>query len=464
MKKLLKGDFRVLDLCFLLLPIYPLLKLNFSSLLFIIFCVLSLGYGLKDKTISFSKKNLKLFLLTTSYFFLLVISITYAEDKGKGVDWMVKLLPLFLTPFILIFFRPVFSEKLKIKALNIFLIANLIYILILFGFYIYYRNSPDLVRSYSGSFLSFDKIQFVLTEAINSYRLFIHKAYFSMGFVLCAVFSLYRANYYFDDNNRRSMLYFLLFLFFSFIVIYTFSFPNIIALIICVLVFITLEQWKKTLKIKKIILPFAILIGLSVLGLFYFSNDSDVKRGIHFINSVISQKEVEGNDPRIEIYKTYSNLLEKARPQEVLFGYGIGDEQKVLHREFENRIREKKNKNLIFFNEEFNDGYWFRNDVQVISNQIDAPNNEVTADLLRETAKTEVVSHNISTDLDLVKGEDYTFSVFAKMGTASTIVMRLGEIDNRGYFDLETAKVSKYSGLLSASIEPLERGCFYALK
>jgi len=458
MKRILKGKFRALDLAFLLLLFYPLLKFNFSSLLFIVFCIFSLGYSLKNKQFYFTKSNFKIFLLTALYFFLLVVSITYSEDKGKGVQWMSRLLPLLLVPLVLLFFRPTFSEKIRTKALNIFLIVNILYILILTVVFLFKQHSEDLALYNSGAFLRYDKIQFVLNSAITGDLLFVHKAYFSMGFVLSAIFSLQRANHYFRE--KFFPLYFSLFLFFSLLVVYTFSFPNVIALVVCVLLFIALELKKGTLKIKKTLFSMTFLIGIVVFSVFYFSKDLDVKRGISFVTSVLSQKEVEGNDPRIEIYKTYNNLLQKARPRDVIFGYGIGDEQKVLHRELEKRIRENKNKNLLFFNEEFNNESWFRNNLTVVSNQIVAPGNGKTADLLVATNSTEKVSRNISTSLVLDKNEVYTFSVYAKRGSATGLIMRLGDLDNRAYFNLKDGNISKYSGIKSAEIEALKDDWF----
>lgn len=455
MRKIRKGKFGFLELSLFSLMCYPLLKFNFSSLLFIIFCVVALVYEIREKKLVITKNKLRQFLAFTAYFFLLLISVIYAEDPKKGIDWIVRLLPLLLVPLVILFFNPSFPKASKIRALNIYLFCNVIFIVILGLVYLTAQGGANLNYYNSGSFLSYDKVQFVLNKVITGDLLFVHKAYFSMGFVLISVFCLQRANHFFGVKSRLSKLYFLFFLAFSLLVVYTFSFPNIIALIFCVPLFIIYEYRKGTLNIKKQLLPFAIILGLLISGVFLFSNDLDVARGMRFVNSVISQNNVEGNDPRIEIYKTYGNLFEKAGPTDILFGYGIGDEQKMLHRELEQRLWDSQNKNMLSFNEEFNSAYWFRNNVTVIPNQANAPKNIKIADLLIETTTTEVSSHNLSTNLNLEKDEVYTFSVYAKKGTASKLIMRLGPLENRAYFDLNEGKVARYEGVISANVDAI---------
>jgi hypothetical protein len=51
----------------------------------------------------------------------------------------------------------------------------------------------------------------------------------------------------------------------------------------------------------------------------------------------------------------------------------------------------------------------------------------------------------------------YTFSVFAKKGSSETLILRLGPIENRAYFDLEKGQViSKYEGIITANIESID--------
>jgi hypothetical protein len=288
-----------------------------------------------------------------------------------------------------------------------------------------------------------------------------------MGFVLSAVFALSRANHFFNENNRWSFLYFLIFLFFSLLVVYTFSFPNVIALVLCIFFFIVFEMSKGTLKMKKILISSFLFMALLISGMFYFSGDTDIKRGVGFVSSIVSKKNVEGNDPRIEIYKTYDKLLETTGPKDIIFGYGVGDEQLLIHRTLEQRLVENKNKNLLSFNEELNNEFWFRNNLNVITNAALSPVNTKTAEALVEMNDSEIVSHNISSDLELVKDIEYTFSVYARGGTTDRLIMRLGEIENRAYFNLTEGSVSKYKGVVNAGIENVDNGwmrCWITVK
>jgi O-antigen ligase len=458
MKRILDGKIKLIEILLLILACYPLIKLNYTSILFVAFCALTFIFGLRNKELSFTKANFKRFGVFSLFYFLLIISIFYSENSSKGVNRIVQQLPLLLAPLVIIFFGLKLSEKLKTKALNVFLISNIIYVIVLLGFYIYYWNSVDLNSGQAGLFVSFDRIQFILSDLINSNVLFIHKAYFSMGFVLSSVFALSRSNHYAQVEERWSYLYFILFLLFSLLVVYTFSFPNVIALVLCVFFFIIFESKKKSLRIKKLLISTFVLMTILISGMFYLSGDTDIKRGVGFIESILFQKSVEGNDPRIEIYKTYDKLLQKSDLKDLIFGFGVGDEQLLLHRTLEERLLENKTKNLLSFNEEFNADSWFRNNLNVVTNAALSPVNTKTAEALVEMNDTDIVSHNISTDLVLEKDEFYTFSVFARKGTSDRLIMRLGKIENRAYFNLTEGSVSKYEGLEKATVEKLDNG------
>lgn len=456
MKKILNGKVKLLEISFLLLACYPLLKFNISSFLLIVFCVLALINSIKERRFYFTIRNTKRFLLFTFYFFLLIISILYSEDDNKAVNRILQLLPLLLVPFVIIFFNPIFTERLKSRALSLFLFCNVVYVIILIGVYLANTNSGMLYGNESSIIPRYDKIQFILNSVIRGDLLFVHKAYFSMGFVFISILALQRSNVHFIKNFRKSYLYFGVFVVFSIFVVYAYSFPNIIALLACILLFILFQHKANTLAIRRLIVPYAIVILLGVLAILLGSKDLDIKRGISFVNSVLYQKDVEGNDPRIEIYRTYGSIMKKASLSEVIFGFGVGDEQNLLHKEVGNRLFFNKNKNLLSFNEEFNNSYWFRNHVGVKSNQAIAPNGKRTADFLEELHNDQDVSHNISTELFLEDNVMYSFSVFAKALDASKLVLRLGEMENRAYFDLDVGQlIGKYEGVKQASIEAL---------
>jgi len=460
MKGINKEKIKLLDLSFLLLACYPLLRFHHSSSIFIAFCLLCLYTAIKLRKFYFSKKDIKYFVFSSFYFFMLAGSILYSENSKVGVDIILRMVPLIIVPFILFFFKPTFSQSLKIKALNVFLFANLIYSIVLFVIFIIFRNDPIIEGISSDSFfLNFDKTQHILDSIITDDLLFIHKSYFSMGFVFSAIFALHQSIKHFNENKLKGLFYLSMLFYFSGLVIFSFSFPNILALAVCLLFYFLFEIRNAPLKRRVFILPASLLIVCVVLGVYYKTKDIDVKRGMNFINSVVQNKNVEGNDARIEIYRTYKGLLDKASFKNILIGYGIGDEQDLLHKELANRIDQGKNKNLLFFNEEFNDGYWFKTNVEIKSNMLDSPFETKTADLLIETNTKEVVSHNISTEINLDKDKIYTFSVYAKKSSSETLVLRLGPIENRAYFDLEKdIVISKYEGIITANIESLGNG------
>src|SRR5690606_11823517 len=100
-----------------------------------------------------------------------------------------------------------------------------------------------------------------------------------------------------------------------------------------------------------------------------------------------------------------------ASVSDMLFGFGVGDAQDRLLKEHKKRLSQNQSKNLILYNEEFNNLYWFRNNVSIVSNKTISPDDTANADLIYEKENTNIVSHNISIKNEINKKGLYTFSV-----------------------------------------------------
>ncbi len=460
MKQVLKSKFNLLYILFSLLAFYPLLKFNYSSIILITSCVVSVYFSVKRGTYLFTASNIKLFLAATSFFTILLLSSFYSTDIGYGLEKTMQLIPLFIVPFVIIFFRPKISSSIRDTVLNVFLGVNFLYSVFLAAMYVLNKDIIGLEGINSSNFLlNYDKVQFVLNEVILGTFLedilFIHKPYFSMGFVISAIFALRESTRCFNKHKKKSLLYLFFFFYFLLLILYTFSFPNVLALFICIILFGWGKANKSRLKLKKFLVPGTIVLGVLLTGVFYKSKDIGVVKGFNFIRSVVYQESVEDNDARVEIYKSVSNLWKRATASEIIFGYGIGDAQATLHNELKERLSVNKTKNILLYNEQFNSDYWFRNNIEIVPNSELSPDQKKNADRLIEQNNEIAASHNLSTDILLDKNRTYTFSVFAKKGSANYLILRLGELPHRATFNLMEGTIkAKGEGITEARITP----------
>ena len=444
---------KLFDVLFFILAFYPLLKFNLSSITLFVLCFYTIYKSYKDQTLALTKKNVKLFFFFSVYFIIILISITYSENKEDAIKRTTRLIPLLIIPAILIFCKPKISIEKRTNILNVFLGVNLIYIFILFSIYLFYIKTSSITNmSFSELTSNRDKLHFILNEYLGQDMLNFHKAYFSMGLVVLAIFSLHESFTYLNTNKIRGLFYMLFFFFFSFFLLLLFSFPNVIDFIFSIIVFVIYNF--KNFELKKLsifLISMIVICGIS-LGTYLKSDDIDVKRGFNFVESILKKENIELNDPRIEIYKSVNSLYQKASINEVLFGYGIGDVQDKLDDEYQIRLENDKNKNILLFNEEFDDDYWFKNNINITPNILKSPSGLLKADAVKEKQTTVESSYNISNKFFSDQKKQYTFSVYAKKGTAKHLILRLGNIEQRAFFDLEKGTQKAYSNLVNSEI------------
>ena len=218
----------VILLCFL--GLYPLLKFNISSFAIILFSSAALINGIYRNNFKFGKKNIGIFLFLGAYFLLLTTSIFYSSNKGQAIKRITQFLPLIIVPGLIAFKGFNLKKNNRELTLNFFVFVNLIYTIILL--LIFVLNLHKSKFQGHKFLLDYDKFQFLVDEAISNDILFLHKAHFSMGFVICAIFCLNNALISFKLNKRRAIIYTTLALYFFLWLFYAFSFPNIIALLL----------------------------------------------------------------------------------------------------------------------------------------------------------------------------------------------------------------------------------------
>lgn len=451
----MKAKLYNLQLLFLsLLGFYPLLKFDWSSKIAIAFCFISIISAILNKTINFTRKGLFTFLLMTSYLLLLFISIIYSTNKEASIKIIIQLTPLLIIPFLLSFTDFKIPRKNLSSIFVLFIAVNMLYTV--FMIYLFLNNPSRLEFNLEHYLLDYDKFQFIINDNLYKNLFFVHKAYFSMGFVICAVFSL---NTFFISSSKKyfiQIIYAFVFVYFSFWVFYAFSFPNVIALIVSV-VFILYLNLK-----KKIFLSAVVLFLVSCAVFFNIKlKDVDVQRGFNFVKTFTNDKKYEVNDTRHEIYTSVANIIRKSRFSEIIFGSGVGDVQDKLNNDYKNRLSLHKSKNLLYFSEEFNDTYWYKNNIHVIANKEMAPKkNTNNADLIVLDNLFEEVSHNICSEVTVTEEEVYTLSVFVKKGSSDKIILRLGEIDQRAVFDVTKGKLFQKLDVKTAEIKMLSNNWY----
>lgn len=436
-----------------LLGCYPLLKFNFSSLIFIVFSVFSTFLGIKYRLFDFSKNNFFRFLKFTGFTVLLVLSTTYSQNVDKALQRSLQLLPLVIAPFFIVFYNFKLKHKIKSIGLKTFLIVNLGFTVIITLVFLLNYNKANL--SLFQYLLDYDKFQFVIGKSIKNDLFFIHKAYFSMGFIICAIYALDKFIDYEFEKSKWSRVYFVAFIYFFLWVFYAFSFPNIVAFSICILVLLYFK-----LGLKKIIKPALVFLTVSLVLVFVKLNDIDVQRGFNFMKSTVDEQEYEVNDVRKEIYNSHWDLLKRANTKELAFGLGLGDVQDLLNDNYEERYERRNITNLLFFNEEFDQLYWFKNNIKTKSNATTSPDGDRTADLLTHDDIDSIASYSISRNIDLEKNKRYTFSVFAKAGETEFLILRLGKIHQRAIFNLKEGIILDSVNVDSAFIKKIKDGWY----
>lgn len=436
-----------------LIGIYPIVPFNASSTLLILFIVTILYLGKREQTFDFSFKKIKLVLIYTLYFFFLALSILYSSNKGEAIKRIIQFLPLLVVPAALCFSNIYITNKLKDIIFMSFTWVNVIFtflVMLVFFKHVYFQQIDFL-----NYLFDYDKFQFVINENIPKDYPFVHKAYFSMGFVICAIYSLDMVFEKGLNNKRQLIFHSLLFFYFLFWIFYAFSFPNIIALVVSVIILLFFR-----LKSKSLIAALA-LFAIATGALFVIKSfDKDVERGLNILSFRSLSKETELLDPRLEVYESLEHLISSFTKNQYLFGLGVGDVQDALNKSYQHNYRTKSNKNLALFNQELDNPYWFKNNIYINQNALFAIDGTLSADYIYDLNRIEKVSHNISKIVKIREKGVYTLSVYAKRESNNFLTLRFGDINQRAVFDIKNGTIAKSFNLIDYSIEPFGNDWF----
>jgi hypothetical protein len=115
--------------------------------------------------------------------------------------------------------------------------------------------------------------------------------------------------------------------------------------------------------------------------------------------------------------------------------------------------------NLLLRSQEFDNASWTKTNATITANAIAAPDGTITADKLVEAATTSV--HSATQSVTLAAGLVYTYSVYAKAGERSFLIIQPTGDSRFAYFNLSTGAVATISGSpLSTSIQSVGNGWY----
>jgi len=405
----LKNDHtRYSNWIFPILGLYPILKLNYSTPLLILFFV-SVVLQHKPKV---TMRDIKSVLLLTGYLGYFLISLLYSDDISLGVNEWIRLLPLLLVPPFIFFWNVSISTTEKTNFVKVFVASNTVFcIILLFKLGFFSPINGNIFSELNTRVLSDYAEKIIAYEASSGYSwLFIHKAYFSMNIIM-ALFLVFQLRLYKLIKLITASL-------FVFVLLYSFSVPNILLLIFAS-VFFGVKRWLKGNFIEKIILLIGMLV--IVLAMSYKLNTRDINRAVVFANEFFEQNNSEGNDPRQAVYHAATEIF-----REHPMGVGIGSTQKSLQKKYKSRIDSDFNE--LLFTEELNDDYWFKNNVTINKNALISPIKTKKADIVSTLPSQSEKGFSISKAIQIESSSEYTLSAYIKPVDSVIGILRLGDL------------------------------------
>jgi O-antigen ligase len=423
----LKNDYtRFSNWIFPILGLYPILKLNYSTPLLILFFV---NVILKNKP-KITTSSIKSVFLLTGYLGYFLISLFYSDDISLGVNEWIRLLPLLLIPFFIFFWNVSISTAEKTNFIKVFVFSNAVFCLLLLFFLGFFSPINDNVfNEISTRILSDYAEKIIAYKSMSGYSwLFIHKAYFSMNIIM-ALFLVFQLRLY-------KPIKFIIASLFVFVLLYSFSVPNILLLILASVI-VGLKRWTKGSFIEKATL-LLVASGI-VLAITYKLNTRDINRAVVFANEFFDQNNSEGNDPRQAIYHAVKEVF-----YQYPMGVGIGSTQKELQKEYKYRIDSDSNE--LLFTEELNDDYWFKNNVTINKNALISPIKTENAEIFSTLPSQSEKGFSISKSIQIESSSEYTLSAYFKPEDNVIGILRVGDlVKGRVNVDFAKNKIS-YKG------------------
>ena len=114
--------------------------------------------------------------------------------------------------------------------------------------------------------------------------------------------------------------------------------------------------------------------------------------------------------------------------------------------------------NLLFYSEEFDNGYWFKNTTTVQTNAAISPRNTLTADNIYPNSTG--ADRRFQRAVPIVSGTTYTFSIFAKANGLNWIRFSSPQFNLFAWFNVQSGTIGTVQAGVTARIENYGNGWY----
>jgi O-antigen ligase len=291
----------------------------------------------RPNMLQFNKRKFLIWLAFGGYFFSCVLSILYTEDYNRGVDSLLRKLPLIIFPTYVIFIKTI--DKIWItKALKIFSFSVLTVCIV------------SIIIATINCFETFGLLNWKCITGSNLSEVFIsnHKLHFALYIVFAILFlvnELILSNVSF--RVRWKTYSSILFLFLFLLLLGTRTTIAVVLLLLFLAGTYILFQRKEYLKYTLLLIGTITLFALSIV--YNPILKERIKEAVNYNNEYHISKQWGGTAVRKLIWK-YSFEVVNNNP---IFGVGLGDAQTELNKSYLNCTESSalKNKNYNAHNE-----------------------------------------------------------------------------------------------------------------
>ena len=327
--------------------VYPILPHAIQSITIIALTTLSVVTYADTIKNNLAQLSVRPFLWFSGWFLLLMFTVLYSEDANEGIKRITRGLNFLIIPFLFLYILPVIPLKKQKILSNLFVFIHVF--LLLFLMYKtfegidrigYMDSSGRLIKGlFDENIFKQMAIVFQMPFYLSRYYIdennittfFIHKVYLSIGLVF-SVFLM--GNKIIKENISllHKLLWGVLIVFFIIAIVYFTSLPNILMILVLpVFIFMNLKNKKnKALMVMLAVITIGMTFTKPLYTKIYEDKRllTDALEAKNMLLSIIDDKPyVEGTNIRLEVWRCAFKQISK----QWLFGYGIGDEEAILH-------------------------------------------------------------------------------------------------------------------------------------
>lgn len=406
------------------LALFPVVGFALTNSSLVFFLVSSLFLGNKND----SKAEKTLIGICLVFPVILLISTLWDSQWTLGLGKWIKLMPLLLLFGIRLWKGSFITKSVLDSAERLFalgmLIHLLIYLVLLLQFVFFTDQSAILEGK---SFFFYSDVVTDMSAWNPRIATDYQKAYLSMAISFAFFVALSR--YIF----QRSKLYLALSVFFMVALVYFFSIPNVVAVMIILPWWLRSQGLAKNKKVIAGTVAGLLALILVFIGLSYKVGNLDITRDFSDMSKVVFGKEGEefkSDNPRGIIYSSLLQFL----PSVPFFGYGMYDgsekvKQTVVNSICEDPLQTDCKANRLISSGDISTFSWKSNGVVKCT---------TGPEMNLKSAKNNCGSHTLFQKVHLKEDGFYTLSIKAKAQNEK-FLLRLGDIrSQRASFDFKS--------------------------